>query len=447
MPREDDVVITGVGIVSSIGIGPEAYFQGLLEGRSGVRSLGDRTDGDASPAEGEPIDGLWIGAPVVDFEPKQYVRPRKALKVMCREIQMGFASAHLAIEHAGLSDSIPASDDGGLRPERLGTVYGGEIYFSPPHELTETIKQCMDDNGNVVTGRLGDAARREIMPLWMLKYLPNMPACQVGISINARGPNNSLVLGDVSGPAALLEAESYLQRGLADAVLVGATGTRISATRLNYRHDAPIPHLSDGKIEDASRPHDPQSSGVVGGEGAVSVVAETLSNAEQRGATVLAKVLATASRFVPTDAMRTGQRSAEIDPTPDRRATRAIQAAIESVLQRSNVAPESIGLVVSHAVGDRQVDSGEAQAVQAAGIDCPVVAVAASLGHLGAASGMAEIATGVLALAHQTVPPTRFQQVSEGVRLCQQPQPLESPYVLCLSHTTEGSAMAVLLGR
>jgi 3-oxoacyl-[acyl-carrier-protein] synthase II len=280
----------------------------------------------------------------------------------------------------------------------------------------------------------------------MLKYLPNMPACQVGISINAQGPNNSLVLGDVSGPAALLEAESYLGRGIVDVMLVGASGTRIGATRLSYRGDLPIPALGDRAIEDASRPRDPHSTGVVGGEGAASIVVETERHAISRGATVLARILATASRFSPSPAMANHARSAAIDPPQSRQATAAISLAIESVLKTAQVSPQKIGLVVSHAIGDRQVDSGEADAIAACGIDCPATAVSASLGHTGAASGMIDLATGVLAIVNETVPPTRNADADSAGRFVQTAEPLKSPYVLCLSHTTEGNAMAVLLG-
>lgn len=445
MPREN-VVITGVGVVSAIGIGQADFFQALLQGRSGIRSLADRTDGDATPGPSDPIDGVWIGAPIVDFEPKLYVKPRKALKVMCREIQTAFASAHLAFEHAGLSDSIPATADGLIPPDRLGAVFGSEIFFNPPQELAESIRGCLDEQGNLHPGRFGEAARREVMPLWMLKYLPNMPACQIGISINSHGPNNSLVLGDVSGPAALLEAESYLRRGIADVVLVGATGTRIGTTRMLYHRDSPIPTRGGLAIEDMSRPHDPNAMGVVGGEGAASLVVESADYAKQRGAKVLATVLATASRFCATDAIRSGYRQGEIDPPHSRQAAEAISLAIRAVLDKSSIRAEDIGMVVSHAIGDRQVDRGESTALAEIGIRCPSVAVSAALGHTGAASGMIELAVGVSALANQTVPPTRHRNVDLKVRLLETHQPLESPNVLCVSHTTDGNALAVLLG-
>ncbi|MCA9136004.1 MAG: hypothetical protein KDB00_04575 [Planctomycetales bacterium] len=445
MPRKP-VVITGVGIVSAIGIGAEAFFDGLLNRRSGVRSLADRTDDDATPGPNDTIDGVWIGAPVVDFEPKEHVTPRKALKVMCREIQTAFASAHLAVQHAGLGDSIPASDDGLIPPARLGAVYGSEIFFNPPQELANAIGGCIDNDNVLHPERFGESARREVMPLWMLKYLPNMPACQVGISINSQGPNNTLVLGDVSGPAALIEAESYLNRGIADVVLVGATGTRIGATRMLYHRDSPTITNADLPIEQASRPHDPSATGVVAGEGAASLVVETETHARDRGADVLATVLATASRFSASPAIRSDDRTTDRNPRESRSAAAAIELAVKSVFEQVKLSPEQIGLVVSHAMGDQQVDAGEATALSQCGLRCPLIAVSASVGHPGAASGMIGLATGALAIKHKTIPPTRHGNVNPLVRFCDKPTPLGSPFVLCLSYTTEGNAVAVLLG-
>ncbi len=101
MPRSN-VVITGLGVVSSIGIGADAYFQALLAKRSGVRSLSERTDNEARPTSPDTKDGFWVGGPILDFDPKRYVRPRKSLKVMCREIQTAYASSQLAVTDAGL---------------------------------------------------------------------------------------------------------------------------------------------------------------------------------------------------------------------------------------------------------------------------------------------------------------------------------------------------------
>lgn len=444
MPRQP-VVITGVGIVSAIGTGRESFFESLLNARSGIRSLSERNDGGAKPPTDQEPDGLWIGAPVTDFEPKQYVKPRKALKVMCREIQTAFAAAQLAAQDAGLGEDVPAHDQGAIAPDRLGVVFGSEIFFNPPEELIESIRACVDEAGKLHPGRFGGAARREVMPLWMLKYLPNMPACQVGISLNSRGPNNSLVLGDVSGPAAVLESESYLQRGIADMVFAGATGTRLGATRLLYRTDMPTANRNGVAIEDASRPHASDSSGVVGGEAAASLVIESAEHASKRGAKVLAEITATASRFHASKAMETTKRTTEVETPATRASAKAIEASIRAVMGEAAISSKDIGAIISHGLGERQMDAAEATAITVCEITAPAVAVAASIGHAGAASGMMSLATGALVAAECKVPPTRGAGPDRGLNLIQETQPLAAPYVLCLSHTSDGSAMAVLL--
>src|SRR5262245_41166603 len=170
-----DVVITGLGVVSPIGIGTEAFTASLRAGRSGVRAI---TLFDAS---GFPVR---IGAEVVDFDPKAYVRPRKSLKVMSREIQFGFAAADMAMTAAGLQQ-------GQAEPDRFGVVFGAEMIYCELDELEAVYRRCMTE-GKFDFGRWGEAMMGEMFPLWMLRNLPNMVACQIAIVHDARGPNNTI---------------------------------------------------------------------------------------------------------------------------------------------------------------------------------------------------------------------------------------------------------------
>ena len=207
---QQDIVVTGVGMVSPIGIGKEPFWAALLEGRSGIRRL-DLPDDLAMPPP--------IGGPVVDFDPKQYVRPRKSLKVMSRDIQLAFAAADLACIDAGLREKP-------VDPERLGVVFGAEMIPCELDEMVGTYRSCFRD-GKFDFQRWGGAAMADLFPLWMLKYLPNMPACHIGIGQDARGPNNSITLGDVSSLSALAEAGRILERGQADAIIAGGVGARL----------------------------------------------------------------------------------------------------------------------------------------------------------------------------------------------------------------------------
>lgn len=443
MPRSN-VVITGLGVVSSIGIGGEAFFDGLLQKRSGITSLANRTDGGAVPSASDILTGYWIGGPVTDFDAKQYVRPRKSLKVMCREIQTGFAAALLAVDDSGLAESFPLSDSGELQSQDVGIVFGSEMFYGSPLAMEDAIKASVTEDGKFDPSMFGGVAMKKVTPLWMLKHLPNMPACHVGIAINAHGPNNTLVLGDVSGAAAVIESVSYIERGIAKVMIAGATGTRINTTRMNYRADLPLPAVSD-PVELSSRPHDPESIGVVGGEAAASLLIESEEHAQCRGANVLARIISYASCFVASGAMRKAKRSSTLE-SGERGSAEAIQLAISRALADAGLEPQQLGLVVCHGMGDPVMDLNERTALSAAVPGAPVVATIASLGHCGAASAMVDLVTGALALSKRQVPPTlRREQTTVEIGFRDVPEALQKDHVLCLSHTAEGSATATVL--
>ena len=210
MAPEKEVVITGVGVVSPIGVGKEAFAASLLAGRSGIRRLPLFDDREL------PVP---IGAEVTEFDPKLYVRPRKSLKVMSKDIQYAFASADMACADARLRDQP-------IDPDRLGIVFGADLISGELDELVATYRGCTVD-GKFDFSRWAPAAMNDLFPLWMLKYLPNMPACHIGIAQDARGPNNSLTLGDVSSLSAIAEAMRVIERGQADVMIAGGTGSRI----------------------------------------------------------------------------------------------------------------------------------------------------------------------------------------------------------------------------
>lgn len=461
------VVITGIGVVSALGLRRHAFWESLLQGRSGIIPLAQRTDGDVALPAGTRPAGTTIGGAVTDFDPKQWVRPRKALKVMCREIQTAFAASQMAIDDAGLAERLPASPDGPLLPERIGTVFGSEMFYGRPDEMLDALRDCIGPDNRVDPSRFGNAAIRQVMPLWMLKYLPNMPACHVGIAINAQGPNNTLVLGDVSGPSAIIEATSCLRRGLADLIVAGAVGTRINATRINYRGDVPLT-VTEHPPAEACRPHFPAATGTVGGEGAATMILETADAARHRGATPLAEVVSAASRFHASAAIRRrSQRLAgpaspssrgrgqpdEQASTPTRQPTdtgrgawRAVAAAIEAVLDDSGIDASRVGLIVGHAMGDPETDAAERRGLADRFPNTPVFTPIPGIGHCGAASGMFGIAAAAAAIVAGVIPPTvnaRFAPAEAN--LISEPTPLSGDHVLCLTQTSEGACTAVLL--
>ena len=418
MASSSEIVITGAGIVSPIGIGSEPFWTALCEGRSGIRRL-SRFDGPSLP----PV----IGGEVTDFDPKQYVRPRKSLKVMSRDIQLGFAAADLACVDARLRETP-------VDPERMGVMLGADLISCELDELVGTYRKCTVD-GRFDFSRWGSAAKAELFPLWMLKYLPNMPACHIGIAQDARGPNNTITLGDVSTLSALVEAARVLERGQADVIIAGGVNSRLHPMLWVRSHVIGQSQRSNDPAA-ASRPFDATRDGLVDGEGAGAFILETRRHAQSRGAKILARIRGFASVFQPRS---NGQ------PCQGMAIARAIAGALAS----AGLKPAELGFVVAHGMSTIDGDRFEAQAIHDALGDVPVTAPKSYFGYLGAASGALETAVGLLSLEHGQVPPTlNYEHMDPQCPINVihgRPLPIERPTALILSYSPQGQATALVL--
>jgi len=418
MSRHDEVVITGLGVVSPLGCGVERFWSALQNGDSGVHNL--------EIFEGADLP-VHFGAAVRDFDPKVYVKPRKSLKVMSREIQLAFAAASMASGEANLSaDSVA--------PERLGVVFGSDFIHCDLHETVSAFRACMKD-GTFDFKKWGSEAIEAIHPLWMLKYLPNMPACHIGIAHDARGPNNSVTLGDVSSLLAIDEAYHVLRRGQADIMLAGGTGSRLHPTMWLRSYIGQVSHHVESP-EQASRPFDRRRDGVVNGEGAAAVVLERLEHAKARGAKIIATVRATASRF---------ESWKPLQPLEGH----AIKSAIQTALEKAKLSPADIGHVNAHGLSTTWDDKIEAQAIRDTLGDVAVFAPKSYFGHLGVGSGCVELVTSLLAMQQGIVPRTlNYEQpdpdcpvnVVHGESLQGTP-----PVAMVLSHSSTGQAVALIV--
>ncbi len=366
-----DVVITGLGVVSPIGIGHADFWESLVDGASGV---------EVREAFKDTQLPFRIAAPVKEFSGKQFIKPRKAIKIMCSPIQFGCAAAAMAVEHANLEPGSVAAD-------RVATVFGTETFFADPTEVADVFQRCTVDK-DYQHDRWGEFAMREIQPLWMLKYLPNMAASHISIALDARGPSNSICQGEASGLLALIEAASMIKRGAADVVVAGGTGSKMAMTAMLYRGT----HLLSNRIdepEQASRPFDVDRDGMVVGEGSGALVIESAEHAQARGAKVLATLAGWARSF--------------LDPNSDQFSdalARNYQAAIENAL----LVPQDIGLVNAHASGSLIGDRVESEAIQNVVSDKPVVAHKSNFGNIGPGTSIVELIGGVLSKQNGLIP-------------------------------------------
>jgi 3-oxoacyl-[acyl-carrier-protein] synthase II len=432
--KPSDVVVTGIGLVSSIGIGADAFWESLRDGKSGIRSLEDRDDGGPKPPANwrqSAMAGHWIGGPILGFDAAQFVRPRKALKVMGRELQTSFAASQIAMDQAGLPQALESEQ---IHRDQVATIFGSQMLYGPASELLDAVLNSVDSTNHCDITKFGAAAMRDVMPLWMLKYLPNMAACHVGISIGATGPNNTIVAGDVSATSAMMESVGAIQRGVATTVICGGVGSRIDETYLVYRGDSPIATIQD-QISRSSRPHAIDANGVVPGEAAATLIVETRASATMRNVRPIAVVSGFASRFMKP-------------PANQRGSAGAIKLAISGALASAQLSTDDIGLIISHGIGDPQRDAAEREALSQCLPGIPVCMPVATAGHSGAATGALHMVAAVLSLLHQTIPATPPHgdiHPALANRFCSQSRRLEKPVVMVLTHNSHGTANAIVM--
>lgn len=427
----NDIVITGIGCVTPLGIGCDAFGKALLQECCAIQPYITLSDKQQT---------TFYAAQVSDFDGKQYVTPRKALKVMGREVQLAYSSAHLAWQQAGLVDVS-------LDVDRVGAVYGTEVIPGDIGDLQGCITACRDQSGMDYT-RWGTIFHKHIFPLWMLKYLPNMAACHVGIAVDARGPNNSLALEEASSLLALGEAANIIERGAADLMLVGACGSRVTPTRMMYRapgvydqhplrsqveaHSTPASCTED---DFRSRPFDVRRRGIVPGEGAVTLILERRSHAVRRGAQILAVLRAHSSRFGQTASYLSGSRS-------------ALAQAATDCLQQAELTAADLSHISAQGYATQQADIEEAAAIALFAPQTPVTAFSSYFGTAGAACGLLELAASIISTrAGLTLPTLGSTQADPQcpIRVCQARQPATSEHILKLSFTLQGQAAAVIV--
>lgn len=204
------VVVTGVGVVSPIGIGNKNFWDSLVHSRSGIDFL------QSMPSDGLPSA---FGAEVRDFNPADHLRDKKFVKVMTRAIQLGVASSNLAVKDSRL-------ESGMVDPYRFGVVFGSGRMTCHPSELAAAVEVCRAEGG-IDVSKWGQDALAEIAPLWLLRQMPNMPASHVSIDHNACGPNNTITCRDASALLALSEAVRVIEADRADCMIVGACSSNI----------------------------------------------------------------------------------------------------------------------------------------------------------------------------------------------------------------------------
>jgi len=365
--RERRVVITGMGVVSPLGDGVDAFWNGLVEGRSGV---GPITRFDARDFD------TRFGAECRDFQPEKYLDGRQ-IKRLDRFAQFALVAAIMAAKDSGLAFDR-------TNGHRVGVIIGSGI-----GGLTELEEQHL---------RLLNKGPGKVSAFTIPKLMINAGSGNISILFGARGPSTAVSTACASATNAMGDAFLTIRRNEADVMFTG--GSEAALTPLGMSAFCAMHALSRRNDEPtrASRPFDRQRDGFVMGEGAGILIFEELEHARRRGATIHAEVLGfgvSGDAFHITQPEETGEGASE-----------AMQKAIDD----ARIPPERVTYINAHGTSTPLGDVAETRAVKRVfGEHARRLAISStksSIGHLLGASGGVEMIATTLAIERGVVPPT-----------------------------------------
>jgi len=357
------VVITGLGAITPLGLTVEDYWEGLINGKSGI---GEITLFDASSFPTK------IAGEVVNFEPTNYMHIKRADRT-ARCTQFAIAAAKMATDSARLNMSQE-------KPERVGVVIASSGGVT-----------LLVDEGE----KLRKRGPMRVDPLLISKMSASMVAAQVGLELGAKGPNSSLNSACASGSDALGTALNHIRLGHADVMIAGGAEMQVN----------PIAIASTGLVgalsrnpdpKKACRPFDLNRDGFVFGEGAGILILETYKHAQERGAAILAELAGAGWSF---DAY------SETAPDAEQQAM-----AMKMALQEAGISPEEVDYINAHGTGTKLNDAAETKAIKIVfggnAYKIPISSNKSMIGHLACAAGAVEAIATVMTIQNGIIPPT-----------------------------------------
>jgi 3-oxoacyl-[acyl-carrier-protein] synthase II len=398
------IVVTGAGVISSLGAGVEEFENALFEGKSGIGPRTLFTDTVAAAAAGE----------IRNFAPQQWLG-NKGLRVLDRSARLICVSASMALQAAGLTQTESVEGD-----PNLGLVLG--TMFGSVHSITSFDYSGLTDGPNLVN------------PMEFPNTVINSPAGQAAIKHKLRGVNSTISAGVVSGLYAIHYAMEFLRFGRAAALLAGGVEELCEESYLSFAKagwQSPSGRLA---------PFAPDRDGSILGEGSAVWMLETEEGAAKRGVRPLLEVCGFGSAH---DA----HNITEFNPRGEGAA-----AAIRGALEAANIGPGAIACIVASAGGSRPGDAMEARALRNVFgerlSDIPICAPKAAFGEcLGASGALLALSAGA-AIRRGSAPPTAGLRVIEnGLRLSGQPQPFTGDYALVNCFGCDGNNAALVLKR
>jgi len=430
------VVITGLGAISPLGITVDQMWDGLCQGRCGIDTIKafDAVDFSCKLAGQAP------DFKIQSFLPKTF---RKAVKLMSRDIKLAIVAANEALSGSGLVTKGIDPDNVNIDPTRMAINLGAGLISCDLVELAPAVAASVVD-GKFDIRNWGKEGLELVTPLWLLKYLPNMLACHIGIIHDIQGPSNTITCAEVAGLLAISEASAVIARHDSDMALAGGAEAKVNPIVM-LRQCLLNRATSRGNDDPASacRPFDAEAGGSVFGEGAGMVVLENLQSAEERGA----KIYAELAGYGHSNNINAAYEHLEPEG-------KGITIAIHKAMEDAAISPEQIDLIIPHGTGiacddvaeARGIESALGQAVQ----NAPVFPTKSMLSCTGAAAGALDLVVAVCAMDKAMIPAAKnCDKKAEGCNLniLKQTQHKNVHCVLCCGYTYGGQTAAVILKK
>ncbi len=430
------VVITGIGTVSPLGITTDELWAGITAGTCGI---------DTTKAFDPAGFDCKLAGEVPAFKIQKHLPKfhRKAAKLMCRDIQLSVLAAEEAITDSGLITKGIDADNINVNSERFAINIGAGVICCDIEEISPAVSRCATDE-KFDTKKWGTEGIPAITPLWLLKYLPNMPACHIAIIHDIQGPNNSIVCAEAGAHLAITEAASVIERDSADIALAGGCDAKVNPIMM--LRQCLVKRVTNQNNDDpttAVRPFDADAKGSVFGEGSGMLVLEELEHAKARGAVIHAELAGTGS----SNNISKAYEHLEANGKP-------VQYAIENALEDAGITAEDIDLIIPHGIGIAVDDLAEARGIQNALGDAaktiPTWPTKSMLSTTGAASGAIDVVLAIKAIETGTIGPAKnIENKAPGCELniSTELQQRDITYVLCCSYSFGGNTTALIIKK
>ena len=361
------VVVTGLGLITPLGLGVETTWENLISGKSGIGKI-TCFDTSAFPTQ--------IAGEVKNFNPEDFIEV-KDIKKMDRFIHLAVAAATIALEDSGLK----ITDD---NAERVGVIVGSGIGGLGTIEHYHSI--------------LLERGPRRITPFFIPMLVINLASGQISIRFGAKGPNSAVSTACATGNHSIGDAFKIIQRGEADAMIAGGAEAVITPLGIGGFNAMKALSTRNNEPEKASRPFDIDRDGFVMGEGAGIMILENLHNAQERGAKIYAEVIGygmTADAYHITSPSPGGEGAAR---------------CMSITLKDGGVEPSKIDYINAHGTSTKAGDELESNAIKTVfGEHAYKVAISSTksmTGHLLGAAGGVEAVFSVMSILNDIVPPT-----------------------------------------